>query len=142
MIMNMSENVYSEIVKLSKDGNALFDCNELQKAKVKYIKALDLVPNPKSDWTTATWLYTTLGDICFLEQAYEEAINYLFDAVNCPDALENPFIMLRLGESLFETGADINRVRDYLMRAYMLGGKKIFENENDKYFKLIKDIIG
>lgn len=49
--------------------------------------------------------------------------------------------MLRLGESLFEMGGDIKRIKDYLMRAYMLGGMDIFDGEDEKYFELIKDIV-
>jgi hypothetical protein len=86
-------------------------------------------------------LYTALGDISFLLQSYEETVDYMYDAINCPDGFGNPFIYLRLGESLFETGGDVNRIKDYLMKAYMLAGTEIFEGEDEKYFEVIKDIV-
>ena len=139
--MELDDELYSEIVRLSDEGHALCDCKEYQRAKEKFLQALDLVPDPKSDWEVATWLYTVLGDISFLLQSYEDAKNCLFDAIKCPDGFGNPFIMLRLGEALFETGGDVNKIKDYFMRAFMLGGMEIFEEENEKYFELIKDII-
>ena len=139
--MNLNEKVYSEIVRLSKEGDAFCDNEEYQYAKEKYMLALDLVPNPKRDWEAATWLYIALGDVSFLLKSYNEATEYLFEAINCPDGLGNPFIMLRLGESLFENGGDMNRIKDYLMRAFLLGGKEIFEGEDQKYFSLIEEIV-
>ena len=139
--MELNDELYSEILRLSSEGDALCDDGEYQCAKEKFLLALGLVPTPKSDWEAATWLFTALGEVSFLSQSYEEAVDYLFDAINCPDGLANPFIMLRLGEALFETGADVSRVNDYLMRAFLLGGLDIFEGENDKYFELIKNLI-
>ncbi|GGA28702.1 hypothetical protein GCM10011384_17680 [Psychrobacillus lasiicapitis] len=65
---------------------------------------------------------------------------FLFNAINCPDGIENPFIMLRLGETLYELG-DVNKAKDYLLRAYILEGYSIFENEEEKYFDVIKSEI-
>ena len=38
----------------------------------------------------------------FLNREYEKAKSNLYNARNCPDGISNPFILLRLGESLFE----------------------------------------
>ena len=138
--MYLDERLHSEIVKLSDEGNALCDTKEYQRAKDKFILALDLVPNPKTDWEAATWLYVALGDVSFLLQSFDEAKDYMFDALNCPDSLDNPFIMLRLGQSLFEIGEDMDRAKDFLMKAYMLGGNDIFDGEDEKYFEMIRDI--
>lgn len=73
--MELNDKLYSKIVKLSEEGNALSDNRDYQSAKDKFLCALDLVPNPKSDWEAATWLYVALGDVSFLLQSYEEAAN-------------------------------------------------------------------
>ena len=41
----------------------------------------------------------------FLNREYEKAKSNLYNARNCPDGISNPFILLRLGESLFEAGS-------------------------------------
>jgi len=38
-------------------------------------------------------------------------------------------------------GGDVDRIKDYFIKAYMLAGAEVFEGENEKYFKLIKDIL-
>ena len=139
--MELNDKVYDEIVNLSEEGNGLFDDKKYLDAKNKYIAALELIPNPKTDWEASTWLYTALGDVSFFLQSYDEAKNFFLDALNCPDGIGNPFIMLRLGESLYETGGDIDKIRDYLVRAFMLGGIEVFEGEDEKYFKTISDIV-
>ncbi|MED4402852.1 hypothetical protein ABET41_16005 [Metabacillus fastidiosus] len=121
-------------------GNDFVEKGQVNKAIESYIEALDLVPLPKNDWETSTWIYTALGDTYFYDCDYEMAKNNFYNALNCPNGGSNPFIILRLGESLFECG-EIDKAKEYLLRAYMLEGYKIFFNEDDKYFELIVDMI-
>jgi hypothetical protein len=53
---------------------------------------------------------------------FDASKNYLFDAVNCPDG--NPFNILRLGKSLLL--GKVNKVKEYLLRAFILEGYAIF----------------
>lgn len=69
-----------------------------------------------------------------------KAKSELYNALNCPSGISNPFILLRLGESLFECG-EMDKAKEYLLRAYMIEGYKIFFNEDDKYFELIVDMV-
>jgi hypothetical protein len=48
----------------------------------------------------------------------------------------NPFIHLRLGQSLFEQG-DMERAESELLQAYMLAGKDIFSEDDTKYERFI-----
>ena len=55
----------------------------------------------------------------------------------------NPFIMLRLGECCLEIGDEKNAI-EYLLRAYMMEGKEIFEpdengeDDGQKYFDFLR----
>ncbi|KQY87316.1 hypothetical protein ASD24_05495 [Paenibacillus sp. Root52] len=138
--MDINEKVYDLIVHLCKEGDKHVENGQTSKAIESYSTALDLVPLPKTDWETSTWIYTTLGDTYFYSGNYEMAKNNLYNALNCPDGSTNPFILLRLGESLFECG-ELEKAKEYLLRAYMLEGYKIFFNEDDKYIGSILDMI-
>ncbi|MGG2016525.1 tetratricopeptide repeat protein [Bacillus sp. S10(2024)] len=138
--MELNDQVYDRIVKLCNEGNAFVEKGKGDKAIESYIAALDLVPLPKNNWETSTWIYTALGDTYFLNGEYEKAKSNFYNALNCPEGISNPFILLRLGEGLFECG-ELDRAKEYLLRAYILEGYKLFFNEDDKYFELIKDII-
>jgi hypothetical protein len=61
----------------------------------------------------------------------------LHDAFNCAGGTDNPFVSLRLGQAYFELNV-IDKAEEYLMRAYMLDGKKIFRGEPKKYVNHLK----
>ncbi|MGG6313991.1 tetratricopeptide repeat protein [Paenibacillus macerans] len=132
--------MYDQIAELCNKGNAFSEEKQYVQAIKSYTLALDLVPLPKSNWDTSTWIYTAIGDTYFYVCDYEMAKHNFYSALNCPDGNTNPFILLRLGESLFECG-EMDKAKEYLLRAYMLEGYKIFHDENDKYFALINDLI-
>lgn len=136
--MNLNDEVYNQILELSEMGNELVDLDELDGAIEKYQLALNLVPEPKYDWEASTWLYGALGDTCFLNQQYEKALEYLCESLKCPDGLGNPFILLRIGECFFELN-NTEKAENYLVQAYMLAGKDIFEDELEKYYESIKN---
>ena len=56
--------------------------------------------------------------------------------MRCPDAIGNPFIHLRLGQTQFELG-NKDRAADELMRAYMGAGAEIFVGEAPKYLQYL-----
>lgn len=138
--MELDDKIYDKIVELCEEGDNLTEEDRFHDAIDKYNAALDLVPSPKRDWEASTWIYTALGDAYFIIENYKKAKECFFDAFNCPTGVNNPLILLRLGESLFECG-ELNKAEEYLLKAYMLEGYKIFKDEDDKYFGLIKERI-
>lgn len=138
--MEMDDTLYEQIQALCAQGEELLDEGDTDAAMSRYKAALELVPAPKTDWEASTWIYTAMGDTLFMLGDFKQAQDHLFDAYNCPGGIENPFVCLRLGESLFENDNKEKAV-EYLMRAYMLEGSEIFEEEEEKYFALIKNKI-
>ena len=57
--------------------------------------------------------------------------------MNCPDAIGNPFLHLRLGQCQFELG-DLERAADELARAYLIEGIAIFTDDDQKYLNFVK----
>ena len=80
-----------------------------------------------------------IGDANFESRNYEHAKAALSDAMHCPGAIGDPFIHLRLGQCQFELG-NLPRANDELARAYMGGGKEIFDAEDPKYFSHLKTV--
>lgn len=138
--MELQDDLYERIVDLCNQGDNLVDHFEFEKAIKMYLEALNLIPEPKYNWEASTWVYTALGDTYYMNKDFESAKDFLFDAINCPDGSANPFIMLRLGESLYELG-DVNKSKEYLLRAYLLEGYSIFDSEDEKYFDVIKSEV-
>lgn len=138
--MELDDLLHEKITELCKSGDDLIEKEQYDEAIVQYNFALDLVPYPKKDWEASTWIYSAIGDAFFMKEDYKNSSNCFYDALNCPDGIVNPFILLRLGQSLFELG-DEKKAKEYLLKAYMIEEIQIFSNEDDKYKDLIMDII-
>ena len=56
------------------------------------------------------------------------------------NAYANSLLLLRLGQSCFEIN-DVPKAKEYLLRAYMLGGRERFENEEEKYLEFLAKYV-
>lgn len=134
--MELRDDVYYRIVKLCSDGDKLADNCNYDKAIRTYQKALKLLPTPREKWEACIWIYAALGDAYFYKKEYEIALQFFFDALNCVDGFSNPFINLRIGQCFFEK-KNLIKAKEYLLNAYLLDGKNVFELEDKKYFNFI-----
>lgn len=132
--MEINDKIYDEISLLCSKGDKLVDDSKYDEALAEYRKALNLLPKPVEQWEAAVWIYTAIGDTYFWKKEYESAIKYLFNAYNSSNGFSNPFINLRIGECFFELN-NPDKATEYLLRAYMMNGKEIFGDEEEKYFK-------
>lgn len=128
--------VYDQIQALSTSGDAAAEVGDFETALNDYWAAWDLLPAPETMWEAATWLLAAIGDANFQSEDYEAGKDNLSLAMECPDAIGNPFLHLRLGQCEFELG-NLDRAADELTRAYMGAGADIFEGE-EKYFEFLK----
>jgi len=136
--MELPDDVYDEIVVLSKKGDDYAEKEQFASALAQYNEALSLLPEPKTDWEAATWLYTAIGDAYFSIQKFNEALNAFEKALMSPDGTGNPYIWFSLGQVFFEQG-NKEKAKTHFLSAYMLDGDSIFEDENPEYFEFIKE---
>lgn len=129
--------VHQQIVTLSTQGDNLASARNYAAAIDSYRRALKLVPRPISDWEAATWLLVAIGDAYFLAGDFAQARTALTEAMQCPGAIGNPFIHLRLGQTHYELG-NMEKAGDELARAYLQEGTTIFKADNPKYLAFIK----
>ena len=138
--MELNDKVYEEIKKRSARGNELADSEQYQEALTEFKKALELLPPPIYIWEASTWLYVAIGDMYFQIEDYSDCLDSFLKAQKCPDGLGNPFICVRIGECFFEL-ENIEKAKQYLMKAYMLEGEEIFSDADPKYLALILPLV-
>lgn len=134
------ETVFEKIDRWCQLGQKYEDKKNFDRSLEKYLEALDLIPEPITDWEASTWILTAIGDIYFLFKDYPKSRQFLQDAMHCPNAIGNPFIHLRLGQVQYEL-EDFARAKDELARALILGGSEIFEEEDPKYLQWIRPFL-
>ena len=135
--LELDEPVYREVTRLCKAGDELAERGSYEEAVAEYNKAWKLIPAPKNNWEASTWILAAIADACFLIGKYKSAWQALEYAMTCPGGLGNPFLHLRFGQVLFESGK-IDLAADELMRAYMGYGEEIFDGQDPKYFAFLK----
>jgi tetratricopeptide (TPR) repeat protein len=137
--MDLPATLADKIDTLLERGNVLLDDKRDWRGAVdQWRQALSLLPEPRSQWEAWTWLNASIGDASRTGRALEDAKAALFDALSGPDGNTNPFILLRLGQTLVDLG-DTERGIEHLLRAYMLEGEEIFESDGARYLQLLRD---
>lgn len=139
MTMELQQKLYEEIEALSEAGNNLFDQEHYGLAIEKWQQALDLVPEPRSDWDATLWLCASIGDAHYQNGQFALAREFLLDAMNAPGGTSNPFVLFRMGQAEARLG-NSTTANEYLLRAYMLDGTDIFDAdpEGAAYLKMLR----
>jgi tetratricopeptide (TPR) repeat protein len=133
----LDDGIAEEIRRLCSLGNKLADQGRFDEALEIYWSAWDQLPDPQTDWEASTWILTAIGDANFHQGNYEAGRDNMAMAMHCPGALGKPFLHLRLGQCQFEVG-NFERAADELARTFLLGGLKLFDEDDPKYLKFIQ----
>lgn len=127
---------HEAIKSLCARGDDLANLNRYKEAIAEYNKAWELVPAPKNVWEASTWILVAIADACFLGGYRTSAREALECAIGCPGGLGNPFVHMRLGQVLYDSG-EYEGASEELMRAYMGAGTEVFEAEDPKYLNFL-----
>src|SRR5262249_49245742 len=122
------------------DGERRMAAGDFRGAFVLFVEALKLLPDPREQWNAAGWLLVALGENAIRAGSFQAAEGPLTDAMLCPGTIGNPWVHLRCGQTRFELG-QMDRAGDELARAYMGGGREVFEGQDPKYFALVERLL-
>lgn len=135
----------AKLDEFAERGNRFEEEEQYEKAIQAWEEGLGLIPEPQQYYSETIWFLAAIGDVYFEKGMYTQA-HKCFDKARgnlSGNGYGNPFIMLRLGECCLETGDEKNAI-EYLLRAYMMEGKEIFEPDEDgeddgqKYFDFLR----
>lgn len=140
MSPELAPDLHAKIKLLCKEGDDLAGQKLFAEARAKYIGALKLLPDQRSDWEASTWIYVAIGDTHFYAGNFEKVMKCFFNAVQCPGGLGNPYVHLRLGQAYFEL-ENLEKAADELTRAYMGGGMEVFMEDDPKYLSFLETRI-
>ena len=129
----LPEDIRDALDELCDQGNEAMDEGEFQEAVSFFTQALEILPEPADEWEPYGWLQAALGDAHYNMRDYETALDYFHKAYAFAGPEEvNAFVLLRLGQSSRKLGDEKNAT-EFMLRAYMLEGEEIFEEDQDDF---------
>lgn len=132
----LSDDFSDAIDKLAAKGDQLFEQQEYKAAIKIYKQGIAIIPEPKDDWETKLWFTAAIADAYWYMKDYQKALQYLNESVEVEGGEENPFVRLRRGQVYLELSLPKKAKRE-LRIAHGLGGDDLFEDEKEKYFKVL-----
>lgn len=133
---SLDQDLYRQINVLCDQGDEMADEGRFQDALKQYKAAWKLLPEPKEQWEAATWILVAMGDVNFLNGKYRQAVKDFNAALASINAVDNPFIYLRLGQCRLELGEEAAAI-EALQTAYELGDESLWEDEDEKYLQIL-----
>lgn len=120
--------IYKRIRARSAEGDELIDNDDFSGAERAWLEALELLPEPASEWDAYTRLWALIGDARYMADHDDEAVKAFDNACSGPGGMEDPWIRFMLGKALVHAG---NRTRavEELLAAYRLDGADLFEDD-------------
>lgn len=138
----LSDEIKEQLNELAEDGNFLYDHEQYDDAVQVWQDALNLIPQPQQYYGETVWFLASIGDIYFIQKNFDKAYECFNKARGnlSGEGYGNPFVMLRLGECCLEKGDEKNAL-EYMLRAYMIAGEEIFDEDEPKYFEFLNERI-
>ena len=130
----------AKIKKLCADGYSLYDLGDFKAALRTFYQAWVLLPKPQIDFEQSGWVLTSIGDTYFRLGQYQQSLEAISSALHCVNHTENPFLLLRQGQCLFDQ-QQLPAARKALFKAYQNAGITLFEKEPAIYLNSIEDLI-
>lgn len=118
---------------------ALYSEESYDQALRMFYHAWLQIPKPQVEHPQAATVLSGIGDCYYKMRKYKLAIEALRSALTCTRTDEQSLILLRMGQSLFNSGQKDQAVT-YLKRAHSLD-PQCFMGEHTKYLNAIKDLI-
>jgi tetratricopeptide (TPR) repeat protein len=129
--VELPEDIQSQMEALSEQGEEAFDQGRYEEAMDLYNQVLAILPEPREKWEAYVWLKAAMGDACFLMDRFDDGLDHFYEAYTAAGPQNmNPFIVYRLGQIYRRLDDEENAV-EFLLRAYMLEGEGVFEDEDD-----------
>src|SRR5262249_59450120 len=90
--------------------------------------AWDALPEPREEQEPAGRIMAAIADSHFHLGEWEECQRAVQHAFRCGEDVSNPFLRLRLGQSLYELGEE-QEAANWLVPVYLQEGRPIFEGD-------------
>ena len=111
---------------------------DYESAEIHYLKAWDLLPEPKYDWDVSQILIYRISDFYLEWKKFETAIEWAKQVFRTSPSASDGTPHIVFGKIYFESG-NVDLALDNFIKAYEVAGKRAFEGEDPKYLKFYRE---
>jgi hypothetical protein len=126
--------ILDDAERLFAEGEKLADAEEDAEALARFRAAWNVLPEPKDEQELAGRILAAIADSHFHLGEWEECWRAVQHAFRCGEDINNRFLRLRLGQSLYELG-DEQEAANWLVPVYIQEGREPFESDDPKYLE-------
>ncbi len=128
------------LASICNEGETLYKEGDYDAALRLFYEAWLKLAKPQMEQEDSELILSYIGDTYYRLKKYNPAIEALRSALACQETTRRAWVLLRLGQALFDTTQEIQS-KAYLQKAYRLGGKPLFKDEKSIYLKSIEALI-
>jgi tetratricopeptide (TPR) repeat protein len=103
----------------------------------RFQRAWEALPEPKAEQDLAVPTLAAIADCHFYLKDWDSCHEAMQRALQCGASVDNPFIRLRLGQSLFELGNE-REAANWLVPVYLTEGRAPFAEDDPKYLEFFR----
>ncbi|OAI41883.1 hypothetical protein AYO40_02225 [Planctomycetaceae bacterium SCGC AG-212-D15] len=122
--------------QLREEGELLIEEDKFAEALEKFQGAWKELAEPNREEDAAIEILAAIADCHFFLKNWDACHDAMQQALRCGADIANPFIRLRLGQSLYELG-DEQEAANWLVPVYLTEGREPF-SEDPKYLEFFR----
>jgi hypothetical protein len=137
-IQNLPAEVLQKLAengKIYREAKASGDCNL---AESKFLASWEAFPHPKHSWDSSESLIKTIVQHYIDRKEFSSAESWVGELFKCEPLPGDPKPYLLLGKIYYDSGRT-ELAKENLIKAYEMGGRRGYANEDQKYLKLALD---
>jgi hypothetical protein len=123
--------------QLFAEGNELADAEQHADALAHFRAAWDVLPEPREDQDVAIRILAAIADCHFYLGQWQRCRQAVQHAFRCGADMADPFLRLRMGQSLYELGEE-REAANWLVPVYLQEGREPFEGDDPKYLEFFR----
>jgi hypothetical protein len=128
----------AESERLFVEGARLVELERYADALTRFWAAWELLSEPKAEQDLAVRVLAAVGDCHFHLRNWEACQEAMQHALRCGASVGNPFLRLRLGQSLYELGNE-QEAANWLVPVYLSEGRAPFSHDDPRYLEFFRD---
>ena len=123
--------------RLLAEGDDLADAGDDTQALARFQAAWSALPEPREEQEPAVRIQGAIADSHFHLGHWEDCCRAVQHTFRCGEEPDNPFLRLRLGQSLYELG-DEQEAANWLVPAFLSEGRSLFQSDDPKYLEFFR----